>query len=478
MVYRVTCRRWPARVFLSILTLLILVAVAAGAAVTPSASAATVARGLCEPYLPRMEEVDQEALLRELKEDLRASYVRFMVSWRQAEPKEGEFDSTYMAGVASAVDLAESYDLKIIITFHDVPKWASQKNLWPTPDGYRGNFAMSLASLPAFESFCEYFSAQFRGRVFGYECWNEPNQALFIRPQSRPGDPSFAVKRYIKMLERFSKGITAGDPHPTNPKRAHALRIAGATGPNGNTGVTSSFPIRFAQAIKGAKGATSWFDAYSHHPYSPSASAKPWPEAPPRDPSRTVNLQNLKRLLNVFPKKPFYLTEYGYTTVSCNLFGQSFSQATQAEYLRRAYVYAKRFPQVKMLMWYLLTDQAAGRAGVYTGLREANGAKKPAWFTFAQGSRLTVTGPNRIRKGKPFTLEGKVTWRAQGVKVSLVLQDRVRDGKWIERKTVKAATVKPDGSYTVQLRAGESKYYRLVWPGVVTGKAHFVKVTR
>jgi len=43
---------------------------------------------------------------------------------------------------------------------------------------------------------------------------------------------------------------------------------------------------------------------------------------------------------------------------------------------------------------------------------------------------------------------------------------------------VKAATVKPDGSYTVQLRAGESKYYRLVWPGVVTGKAHFVKVTR
>ena len=51
------------------------------------------------------------------------------------------------------------------------------------------------------------------------------------------------------------------------------------------------------------------------------------PEAPPRDPTTTVNLQNLGTLLAIFPTKPFYLTEYGYQTAACASFRASGSSS-------------------------------------------------------------------------------------------------------------------------------------------------------
>ena len=90
----------------------------------------------------------------------------------------------------------------------------------------------------------------------------------------------------------------------------------------------------------------------------------------PRDPKTTVNLQNLPVLLKMFPTKPFYITEYGYQTAPCYSFSQQYvSFAQQANYLKRAYAYAARFRQVKLLMWFMLDDfSPSGRPDDLHGL--------------------------------------------------------------------------------------------------------------
>ena len=64
-------------------------------------------------------------------------------------------------------------------------------------------------------------------------------------------------------------------------------------------------------------------------------------------------------------------------------------EATQALYLKHAFALAARYPRVKLLIWYLVVDEgpypgAPADEGVYTGLRRADGARKPSWYAFAQ----------------------------------------------------------------------------------------------
>ncbi len=139
-----------------------------------------------------------------------------------------------------------------------------------------------------------------------------------------------------------------------------ALVVAGSTAPIGYDDRYRTSPQRFARFLKDA-GAAAYFDVYSHHPYTPGGSVNRAPDRPPNDPTSTVTLYNLKTLLRLFPGKPFYLTEYGYNTSPSFAFGgMTVTRVEQATYLRKAYAYAARYPQVKSLFWYLVKDARAG----------------------------------------------------------------------------------------------------------------------
>jgi len=457
--------------------LLVVVAclVATGAALWPGVvSAGTVARGLADNTIVSMTPDRQAAALHEISHDLRGTYVRFFVSWADAEPQPGAYDPAYMKGVASAVDLARQDGLKVMITFQDVPKWASDHTYWAKAGGYKPYVVMSTTYLPDFQTFCQDVATQLRGRVYAYECWNEPNLYLYLFPQATKQDKYFGAHLYVKMLRRCSAGIRAGDPK--DPK---ALVVAGATAPRGKAAADaySSSPKRFATVIKDA-GVSSLFNAYSHHPYMPGASPRLWPEAAPRDPTTTVTLQNLGTLLKLFPNKPFFLTEYGYQTTACQSFsGQHVDQVTQASYLKRAYAYAARYPQVKLMMWFLLKDfkPRDPYQGFYTGLRTAGGTAKPAWYVFARGNQLTLNAPASIRSGAALTLTGQVSCASVGALAGklLVVERRHGRGSWSTVKTVYSGAA---GAYTVQLQPGASAYYRVTWRGVVTSSTRYVAV--
>src|SRR5450759_5204561 len=100
--------------------------------------------------------------------------------------------------------------------------------------------------LPAFGAFCQAVATQFRGQVYAYEGWNEPNLYIYLFPQSTPQDKNFGAHLYVKMLRKFSAGIRAGD--------AAALVVAGATASQGSAAANAyrSPPRRFAAVIKAA----------------------------------------------------------------------------------------------------------------------------------------------------------------------------------------------------------------------------------
>ena len=420
----------------------------------------------------------QATALHEIKYDLHSSYVRFIVSWNEAQPTQGPFDpsSDYMQHVYSAVSLAKQDGLNVLITFEDVPRWASDHAYWGKWGGYQPYVAMNTAYLPDYQAFCQEVATQLRGMVFAYECWNEPNLYLFLYPQSTSADKYFGAHLYVKMLRRFFYAVRTGDPA--------AKVMAGGTAPYGHSEAYaySSSPQRFGAAVKSA-GVGSYFDAYSHHPYMAGASPRLWPEAAPGNPKTTVTLQNLGTLLKLFPKKPFYLTEYGYQTRACQAFsGQHVDQPTQADYLQRAYTFARRYPQVKMLMWYLLQDNSPPGApyqGFYTGLRSSNGDRKRAWYAFAGQNALTLSGPSSVKHGATFSFSGELSCAGAGVGgQSLLLQRRSSTGSWSTIATVTSAAAgvyTTAGSYTAQVKPKASASYRITWSGVVTGRT--VRVT-
>jgi hypothetical protein len=346
--------------------------------------AGAVAKGLIDSRLENTTDAaERAALIKEIGPQLGAHWVRLVVSWPQLEPTRGVYASAALQQLDDLVDGLHARGIKVILTTCYMPPWASDTYWWSHPPngfakGYQVFYPIRTGALPDYTRLGEFLATHFRGRVQALECWNEPNLWPYIYPQRTRDDRYFAARVYLRMLRAFHAGVS----------RAHTgvKVVAGATAPIGLNDRLRTSPQRFASFLK-AHGAARLFDVYSHHPYTPGGSINSAPDQEPNDLSTTVTLYNLRTLLRRFPSKPFYLTEYGYNThASVDFGGFQVSNITQARYLRRAYAYAARYRQVKLLLWFLDYDvrPASGPAnlGVYSGLREAGGARKPAWYQF------------------------------------------------------------------------------------------------
>ena len=483
-------------------SLVILVASAGLSLASPSqAQAHTVARGFADALTFNFSSWGdgQVKALHEIAAKLHAKYVRFDVYWRLAEPAEGVYaenaDQTgYLDNVRKAVDAAQAQGLKVIIVTYEVPKWASDHRFWKNPnlfsggkdrDGYCDYYAPTDAGIAAFGDFAQHLATLLAGKVMAYEAWNEPNLWVYLYPQTYGSDNAFAVHRYAAMLKAFHDGIKLADPS--------AQVVAGCTAPIGEPlsemGRLRTSPQAFARALlKSSPNITSYFDAYDHHPYTPGGTRDMQPEAMPSDPTTTVQLANLATLLKLFPGKPFYLTEYGYNTAFSRVFGGgSVTQIQQAAYLKRAYAYAARYDQVKLMCWYQLKDWSpSGKAtdgdGIYMGLRTLTGAAKRAWYAYAGGNRLTLNSPTSVRAGVSFKLYGRLTSTAvtnNGLPGGiggrpLVVQACGLSTGW---RTLTTVTTDSQGYYHVWLRTWATKRYRVAWQGVVTSLARRVLVS-
>lgn len=422
-----------------------------------------------------VEPAEITALAKEIgRQRLHAKWTRVLVHWPRLQPNapgvsfaddaDGDgYSDSYVSELKAVVAALTANGVRVILTPTDVPVWASDQALWSSPPsgwgpGYSPSYAMDTGDRTVLQQFGRLgaFLASSFGDAGAYlECWNEPNTGGSFYPQRRRGDRYFGLRVYTKMLRAFHDGAKSAN--------SRAVVIAGATAPRGADDAFSTSPRTFATYLHD-HGAARYFDAYSHHPY-------PWaaPEKLPPNSKQTVWLGNLGVLLDLFPNKDFYLTEFGYGTASPTLLGLEVSKATQARYLRQAYsLVAERYPQVKALLWFMVQDLAptADRLGAYMGLSTVHGVRKPGWFAFAGGNRLSLNAPPATRRSARFRVSGILASRAFGAlagKQIMLQSHRPGQARW---RMVSAGPTRSDGSYAFRITQTSTRLYRVVWDGV------------
>jgi len=357
----------------------LLVVLTAAAILPASAAAHHVQRGIIDETWLTAAPHQRTAIIRDLSAGLRCQVVRVAISWARAEPRPGQYDEAYLGVVRESLAAAHSKGLQLMVLVSETPEWASDRAFWGDPPFtslkagvYYPFYPVDKGALDRWQQFSRHLAQSFRGLVRYYECWNEPNLWPYIYPQYTASEPHLAATRYGWLLKRFYRGVKAAD--------SRAIVLGGVTAPLGTNDRQRTSPQRFARDLV-RLGLMRYMDGYSHHPYPVGPSnPMPAPEAQPRFPEYTISLGNIATLLRIVPKKPVYLTEYGYTTRPVAEFGGAqVSEAKQAAYMKRAFRYADRFPRIKLLMWF----QRADAPGWGFGLRRSNGTRKPSWYAFA-----------------------------------------------------------------------------------------------
>ena len=422
---------------------------------------------------------------------LDARWTRVFVYWDQLEPKapwddgyEG-YDPAYLHELDTVVQALRGQGLKVILTAGDPPVWASDakyKKYWAKNQKTSVVRMRDKRVTTAFRAFAGFLTARYA--AFGvkhFEVWNEPNLRLI--PQivgKKKRKKIVGPEVYRQMLVAFSKGARAASKN--------VVVIAGATSRFGSPGTSTSStsPQWFAKYLK-SKRARKWFDAYSHHPYSTRQSA-PQPSAKPRRPDISVTLGNLSVLLKIFPRTDFYLTEYCYSTSKYDAFVLAVSKPNQARYLRQAYALLAKpaYRRVKALLWFLVRDWQSRpgdptSVGVYTGLVDSSGERKPSWWAFIGGNSLSIAAaPSPVVAGATFDITGVLTARRGPEPGATVrLQRRSLTGKKWRTVSGAWATTDETGAYTISgVTQTSAKRYRVVWDGVVESRRITVKLAK
>jgi hypothetical protein len=416
-----------------------------------------------------------------------AAWSRVFVYWDQLEPKApwqvgyAGYDQSYLLELDTVVQALRAQGIKVILTGSDTPSWArdtAYKKYWSRNPSTAVVRTADARVLSAFQGFAKFVAQHFAEiGVAHFEVWNEPN--LRLQPQIA-GRRVVGPEAYRKMLVAFSRGVHAGNEG--------AVVIAGATSRMGSNGTDagSTSPQWFARYLKN-RGASRWFDAYSHHPYSTRMS-KPSPSAQPRRPDISVTLGNLPVLLKLFPTKPFYLTEYCYSTSANDAFVLNVSKADQARYLRQAYALCgtRAYRQVKVLLWFLVRDWQSDPTnpesiGVYTGLVDHKDQRKPSWWAFVGGNRVTIEpSASTVDAGSSFDITGALT-TSEGPRADVTLQLQRRSLTGSTWQTVTGVSTKTDvtGAYAFQgITQTSAKRYRVIWDGVAESSQATVALAR
>jgi hypothetical protein len=366
----------------------------------------------------------RERTLGELKQ-LGADTVRVEVNWSATVP------SPDAPARPAGFDPADPGDYPGFEPYDDVVRKATAKGFrvllglapqaprWVTEDARGTGDQANLRPIPAeFAKFAgavaKRYSGGFRGlpRVGWFEIWNEPNHVIFLKPLAE------APEIYRRLVEAAVPAVRE------NGNDAKVL--VGETAPSAKAG-TSMGPREFIQrwlcldaAFKPIEtGACAGFkevdaDGYAHHPYGAID------QIPPGD---VVNMLAIRRLGDYLdlaaeagrvPKDlPIYNTEFGIQsnppdpTVHTTLL-------QQAQFLNEKEEQSYRYPRLKSYAQYLLYDDEARPgppkvkwSGFQTGLRFADGPKKPSWEAYrlpivvhGTGGEVQIWGRVRPGSGK------------------------------------------------------------------------------
>jgi hypothetical protein len=259
-----------------------------------------------------------------------ASVVRTIVRWSDIAP-------TRPARAADPWDPAYRFD-----DLDEFMRSAQQRGIealltvWGTPGWANGGAAPNVPPGDArdFRDFVRAVASRYSGAYPGFpfarffSIWNEPNSERFLVSDDPPA-------AYAALAEAGVAGVRAGSPK--------ALVAVGETAARHQPAAFMADVARLEPTLD--------FDAWSHHPYPPTAAGSPdsaaaWPN---------VGLRELGRFGRAVDRAfgrsavSLWVTEYGESTTAV-------PPRRQAADLARAVQLAGRLTNVEMLVWLMLRD--------------------------------------------------------------------------------------------------------------------------
>ena len=285
-----------------------------------------------------------------------ARQVRAFVSWRQLELSPGVWSGAFST-VDAFVNRMQAMGIGTYFVVLGTPAWASQSgsDTAPPPPG-------------PFASFMAHLAARYRGRVLGYELWNEPDWPTFWQGSATPA-------AYAALLRAAYPATKQADP-------GAKVGVGGLVGNDYN----------FVSGLYD-NGAQGNFDFVGVHTDNDCIRADP--QAAVRDVDGRVSRWSFtgyrevrQVMLDHGDDKPIWMSELGWSVAS----GQCPSRpsdpagvtpANQATYLTHAYACLAADPYVQNATWFSLIDfGAADTIPLRFGLYDFQGNARPALAAF------------------------------------------------------------------------------------------------
>ena len=371
-----------------------------------------------------------------------ASVIHTTASWAAIAPTRpksalnGSDPAYRLNDLDELVASASRYGLRVMIDITGSPKWAN--------GGHTPNYMPKKIS--DFTNFVRMLATRYNGRTAGrgavslWSIWNEPNLQQFLYPQFR-GKTIVSVANYAKLLKAGYAAIKRANPT--------ALVAAGETSAQGRDkplkGASETVaPGTFMRLLAQQHVR---FDAWAHHPYPTSPSAKPLEKV--RYPNVTLSqLPTFEKNLKTFFHRavPVWITEYGHETKPGEPKGVS--NSTQAAYARQALTVARKDPNVQMFIWFTFRDSAGNPW--QSGLEQPSGAHKPSYAAFSSLARLIDGTTQTVKAGRQPTVKLFAPYLAfyNASGSSFGMTYRVLDGKKQVAAGQPAPLLNPDQSVT------------------------------
>jgi hypothetical protein len=438
---------------------------------------------------------DPEAALAEAKA-LGVDAIRVFMSWHSVSPNQssrrrppgfdvGDPDSPgYNWGLYDAlVDRARRHDLELLITLSPpVPFWASEEpSRCPHRIGGYANLTMSCMWKPSVALFAQFAKAVVRrygttappahgGQVLLWSLWNEPNLEHYLWPQlerTRSGIVDLAAARYRKLWIAGQKAIAANDP----PSRNKVL--FGET-----AAISSPMDTLYAALCLDEQGRP--FKAklrkphgcvrprrlpiagLALHPYNNYAIGSVFTRSFTKDSLPMAYLGRAGKLLDraarygrVAPRRPIYITEFGFQSSPPDPFGDALSLSRQASAINEADRLFFGDGRVRAVAQYELFD-VADPDDFNTGLRLANGRAKPSLAAYRMPLVVTKLTANLAE------VWGQVRPAVGRVRADVTIAGGAGAGTRVGRPLTNAA-----GYYrlVVRRRGAAKLRYRASWTG-------------
>lgn len=297
-------------------------------------------------------------------------WVRANVAWSGGEPDaKGVLNTGYLSSIDQAVAKAHAAGVQVLMPISDgVPYWASADPAkYQDGSGKHWNQYWRPASFADYAAFVKTVVARYSAMgVHTFELWNEPNLTRFW-----PSGPNAA--EFASLLAAAYPAVKQADPSATV--------VMGGLSKNDYTYLENLYKA----------GGRPYFDAVAVHPYTGLVDPT-WCWNQGGTTKKAVDafcgIEEVRRTMEAYgdSAKGMWLTEFGWSTGTS---AYSVSEATQADFLAKAFTKLGSYPYVRAAFWYSLRN-VAGVPEDYEanlGLLRRDFSEKPAY-----GALRSLTG--------------------------------------------------------------------------------------